>query len=118
MSGYKGGLNLAVNEVIKKAMDKILSKSIALQRAGTDIVQNAYTEFSRPPIMTGKAQRSSSLKEIQPISDRKIRFVFEIAVAYAVFFVFGLGTNWKYGKRNPVDKARQKLKETIIDFIR
>ena len=118
MSKFSRTEKQIADDLAKKIMGKVSRKKIALARTGTIFIQKEFEGFPKPPIWSGASQ-ASSFASLE-VSTLSILLTMTIKTDYSKYFVKGLGSNKKYGERDPMKPAMRNLVEgvleTMIDF--
>jgi hypothetical protein len=100
-----------IKNIQKEGFEKLVSQKDEIERGETHISQKAYYKFGRPPIDTRESIGSTTAKMI--ILFNQIILRYKIDTPQSIFFTLGLGSNRKYGQRNPIRKAGSKLANRI-----
>ncbi len=102
-------------DIINGLLQKVAQNKATLSKNSTSAIKKAYYGFSKAPIDTGESQRQSAA--ILTIG-KTILVDTKIDTNYAKFFAFGLGSNRKYGERNPLKAAEDDIVKLIINTLR
>lgn len=105
-------------EIKLNLIRQIWSKKSLIETQSTQLIKDSFFDFARPPIGNGESQ-DSSLAELQ-IFGTVFAIVLAINTDHAKYFInpqSPKNPNYKYGDRNPLEKAQQKIIKTINDIL-
>lgn len=112
-----GTIQQIAQRVAEGKIKEIQRKSAAIKNMGTQFVKKSYnSDFASPPIDTGLSQELSGLDEVK-FEGLNINLLLKIGTPYAVFFTRGLGSNRKYGERNPLEKTKDRIVKGFLNII-
>lgn len=99
-------------EIKENFRKEILAQKNQIEILATRHIRDAFFYFSRAPIATGASQNSS----LAVLNDDLILDL-SINTEYFKYVALGIGSNAKYGNRNPVEKASQNIFQGIINLL-
>jgi hypothetical protein len=113
MSKFSRTEKQIADDLAQKIIGKVARKKIALARTGTIFIQKEFNAFPKPPIWSGASQ-ANSFASLE-VSTLSILLTMTIKTDYSKYFVKGLGSNKKYGERNPMTPAMRSLVEGVLE---
>lgn len=103
------------NEIKTNLIKKIAAQRSFLEVEATKHIKDSFFDFGKAPIDSGESQDKSLAKLLLGSFGLIIKMA--IQTDYAIYFIRPVkesNPNFKYGERNPMAKAEQKIVNTIL----
>lgn len=110
--GWVGGINKVSHAVSETAFKAAKKQKSFLEQRGTEYLQGAYTMFDKDPIDTGESQKETTLQVINKKESIILRA--KANTDQATFFIRGIGTNRKYGRRNVLKAGMNAMLKNVF----
>ena len=105
-----------VQDIYDKQLKVVIKNKSSIREAAAKYAKEAYTNFGRPPIDTGESQKNTNAN--LEINNAGLTLTTHVDTDYAKYFMDGLGSNAKYGKRNPLKQSVGKIVAFIVNILR
>lgn len=116
MSSWSQSESTIADNLGKSILAKVVRQQHSLVNAGTLFIQKEFQQFPKPPIFSGTSQSQSSAD--LSIGTLSILLTMTIKTDYSKYFVKGLGSNKKYGARDPMKPAMKSMVDGIFNIMR
>ena len=113
-----GSIQEIARRIADKKVEEIKRKTGAIKNMGTQFIQASYeSDFTKSPIDTGLSQRLSGLDTVN-FNGLLITLGLKIGTDYALYFRRGLGSSRRYGNRDPLQMAKDRIINGFLNYIK
>lgn len=104
------------DDISKTILNQISQNSARISKEATIIIKQSFYSFSRAPIDTAESQKQSTAAV--SIVGKTTKIDTKIATQYFSFIANALGSSRKFGERNPLLAAEEKIVTLVINSLK